>query len=946
MVSERRGAPVMNTGKKKQDIASRGIVFYVMLIINLILAVCVAVIVVVYATRNTTSMKNMSDQKIMDDATTTVSQLESYIGSQDWIAKSYASYIRGEIESMDQLVKYLEYWKIFYKQIDIVSIEDYEGVRLIGDEDSGILHTLSFADNDNVRQVCDDYELLVQGNVIQMSDVFYVDGVGDAMMSFYQPITVEGVKRVLFFVIPVTALKDSGINAEGADSKRGLIINKDGDIIYGPAKDLTVQDNSNFYDFVSDKLGRERAEQIRDEVNDSSAGICGVTDKKGREWLCTYRKIEGAKDWIYIYYQEEHENLQNASVRTVVVVFVFMALWLLLDVVVYFWYNKRLRNSLKIIEKQNEELQDANQAKNTFISNMSHEIRTPINAVLGMDEMILREAEDDNIRSYAADIKNAGKVLLGLINDVLDYSKIDSGKMEIICNEYDVGSLVNDIYNMISMRMKDKEIQLEMIVEPTIPRLLYGDELRIKQIILNILTNAVKYTEKGKVTFSMDFVNLDSDYMNLMVSVKDTGIGMKKEELDKLFVAFERLDEKRNRNIEGTGLGMSIVTKLLGQMGSKLEVESEYGVGSCFSFKLRQKVMNRRGVGGIGTILQRREVREVDKEAILRASAAKILVVDDTPVNLTVIQGLLKRTRVHIQTAQSGEECLKKLEEEHFDLILLDHRMPKMDGIETIHQIREGNTDNRDIPVIALTANVVSGAHEMYIREGFSDFLSKPVSGNRLERMMLKYLPEECLDSEEEIYTSIDEEEGISACGSEEVYSRVLKEFLALAQKNIEEMRTLFSQRDLENLTIKVHALKSSARLAGALSLSGEAARLEEEGNRQNWDGVAAGIDKLLEHYEKTAAAIRAGIGEDTQDKPEASAQEFIEGMLAVREFNDAFDYDSIDVVMDTLDGYAIPDVIKDDYDKLKNAIYEVHQKQIGELALVIQKKMEGSALQ
>lgn len=410
---------------------------------------------------------------------------------------------------------------------------------------------------------------------------------------------------------------------------------------------------------------------------------------------------------------------------------------------------KRLLNQaniIKAVEEQNEKLKTSDKAKSVFISNMSHEIRTPINAVLGMNEMIIRETTDEKIRSYAYDIKNASKILLSIINDILDFSKIESGKMEIVPVEYDIVSLVNDVKNLISVKLKEKSLELILNISPDIPRKLYGDEIRITQILINLMTNAIKYTEKGTITLVMDSQKLSDDRIGLKVRVQDTGIGIRKEDMEKLFSEFQRLDERRNRNIEGTGLGMSIVLRLLEQMDSKLEVESIYGEGSTFYFTLPQRVVDATPIGRFDDRHDENATRVQNSQNVLKASKAKILVVDDNRVNLKVVKALLKTTGIEIDLADSGKKCLEMLPQKPYHLVLLDHFMPNMDGIETLQKIREMGGSYSTLPVIALTANVVSGAKDNYVSLGFTDFLEKPINVDKMEDALRNYLPKECFD--------------------------------------------------------------------------------------------------------------------------------------------------------------------------------------------------------
>ena len=411
------------------------------------------------------------------------------------------------------------------------------------------------------------------------------------------------------------------------------------------------------------------------------------------------------------------------------------------------------------LESMAEEAQAANQAKSAFLSHMSHEIRTPINAILGMDEMILRESSDTGITGYAEDIMSAGNSLLGLVNDILDFSKIEAGKLDIIPVEYEFASVLNDLYNMIKKRAEDKGLKLELDIDPAIPAILYGDEIRVKQVITNILTNAVKYTEKGSVTLSIRRLDGnkgreqegygDSHGMacfrnpvSLKVSVKDTGIGIREEDRERLFGAFERVDEKRNRTIEGTGLGLNITRRLLALMDSSLSLESTYGEGSEFSFVLVQGISRDEPIGDMKSRWNRAaSTHRVYRESF-RAEEAYILVVDDTRMNLDVMKNLLKKTGIRIDTAGSGQEALELVRKNTYDVIFMDHRMPQMDGIECFRRMKQ-LPDHKcpEAPVISLTANAVSGAREEYLREGFADYLTKPIDSGRLEEMLIRYLP-------------------------------------------------------------------------------------------------------------------------------------------------------------------------------------------------------------
>ena len=411
-------------------------------------------------------------------------------------------------------------------------------------------------------------------------------------------------------------------------------------------------------------------------------------------------------------------------------------------------------------EKAKEIAQNANRSKSDFLANMSHEIRTPINAVLGMDEMILRDCEDSQILEYAEDIKRAGGMLLSLINDILDFSKIESGKMDIIPVDYDLGILLNETVEMVRPRANEKSLELVMEISPDTPTHLNGDEVRIRQIITNILTNAIKYTNKGKVTLTVSGKQLSEEKTELYVSVKDTGIGIRKEDIGHLFESFTRVEESRNRNIEGTGLGLSITMRLLNLMGSRLEVDSTYGEGSDFYFYLEQQRKDDKVVGeDIKIYCQNAKGKKGELSNDFYIPDARLLVVDDNKVNLKVFKGLLKKNGMKIDTAMSGKECLELMKENHYHIVFLDHLMPDMDGVETLNQAKMlKNSKSQDAVMIVLTANAVAGAREKFLQEGFDDYLSKPISLPLLKEMILKYLPKELIMYDKNTVTKVSDD--------------------------------------------------------------------------------------------------------------------------------------------------------------------------------------------
>lgn len=397
-------------------------------------------------------------------------------------------------------------------------------------------------------------------------------------------------------------------------------------------------------------------------------------------------------------------------------------------------------NYMIALEKQTVIATMANKAKTDFLAKMSHEIRTPINAVLGMNEMILRESGEPEIKKYSMDIKTSANALLGLINDILDTSKIESGKLEILPVEYELDSLLNDVVNMVFIKAKDKNLKFLVQVEETIPNGLLGDDVRIRQILVNLLNNAMKYTEKGSVSLVVSGTRTDEGEQ-LHFEIKDTGIGIKEEDMPKLYAAFERIEESRNRNVEGTGLGMNIVVELLGMMGAKLEVESVYGKGTVFYFDLIQPVVSETAIGDFEE-RSKYLYQETEYKAGFVAPDVKVLLVDDNEINRRVFKNLLKQTRVMITEAASGYECLERIKQEKYDIIFMDHMMPQMDGIETLHRMEHMEESLcKDVPVVILTANAVTGAKEKYLQEGFLDYLSKPIQAEKLEALIVQHVP-------------------------------------------------------------------------------------------------------------------------------------------------------------------------------------------------------------
>ncbi|MDE7176203.1 MAG: response regulator [Lachnospiraceae bacterium] len=404
--------------------------------------------------------------------------------------------------------------------------------------------------------------------------------------------------------------------------------------------------------------------------------------------------------------------------------------------------QKLIRFAMDIKEEQRR-AEAANEAKSIFLANMSHEIRTPINAILGMNEMILRENRNEQIEEYAMNIDSAGSSLLYLVNDVLDISKIESGKLEIVENIYELSSFIHDCYNMVAEKAQKKGLELTVSCNPQLPSKLKGDESRLRQVVTNLLSNASKYTEKGSISLSFDSSEQNRQMM-LVITVKDTGIGISEENMKNLFTQFTRFDMEKNRNIEGTGLGLALAKRLIDLMQGTIEMQSTYGAGTTVTVTVPQQIVDSAPVGDFHRNYSSAADKGRQYQQRFEAPDAKILVVDDVKVNLKVIVGLLKSTKIKADTASSGRECLEMITQTAYDLIFMDHMMPEMDGVETYAEMKKlENSLNKDTPVIMLTANAITGIREQFLQAGFTDYLSKPVSGEKLENLILKYLPKD-----------------------------------------------------------------------------------------------------------------------------------------------------------------------------------------------------------
>ncbi len=610
-----------------------------------------------------------------------------------------------------------------------------------------------------------------------------------------------------------------------------------------------------------------------------------------------------------------------------------------------------LSQAQEALQQKNEELEAAKSAvekaeyaRDIFLANMSHELRTPINTILGLNELILRESQEETIKEYARDIRQAGNILLALVSDILDFSKLEADKLELTEGIYDVSSLLNDLINSISVQQRRKKLDLALEIAQDIPYKLFGDEIHIRQIIGNLLSNAVRYTDKGKITLHMSWKELKDDTIEIYVIVKDTGIGIKEKDIPKLFQAFQRMDSTARSNDDRTGLGLAITYRLIEMMGGKLEVQSVYGKGSAFSFKIVQKVVDREPLGDFEKQYAEslRSIEDYHEKFI--APMGRILIVDDNAMNLAVAQGLLKGTRLQIDVAASGEECLELIKRKTYHLICMDHMMPVMDGVQTLHAIREleGNP-SKDIPVIALTANAVAGAKEMYLKEGFQDYLTKPIDADKLENMLIEYLPsnvvylthnqkisDEYEQAEEGSELAIRESQlyligfnlrnGLRYMGGDKaLYGKVLHDFHSILQEKEEALKDFLQKGDMPGYTIIVHSLKGNARNVGADDLADEAFELEKMAKAGQLEDVTVRSPILFSMMNSMRNSLKVYLeSEDAEEKKPEQAEseggirisedEWVSALRELAARLDDFDGDSAAAKLRELKRYERPE--------------------------------------
>lgn len=597
--------------------------------------------------------------------------------------------------------------------------------------------------------------------------------------------------------------------------------------------------------------------------------------------------------------------------------------------------------------------EDANRAKTNFVSNMSHEIRTPMNSIVGITEILLRSHHSPKEQEYLLNIQSSGRVLLTIINDVLDCSKMESGKMQLFDEPYDTFSLFHDLKISMENRIANCPLELIYDIDPDIPCTLKGDMGRIRQIITNLVNNAIKYTEKGSIRFTVRVRQKNADKVMLYYAVEDTGIGIRKEDQKILFDAFQRVEIDRNRYVEGTGLGLTISQNLVNMMGGVIEVESEYGKGSKFYFTIEQTIVDPTPMSAVNYEQQKSGVIEKEAESLFIALGAHILLVDDNDLNLVVAKDLLKPLQMQIDTAENGMQAVDLVQRNHYDLVLMDHMMPVMDGIVATKTIRELPDEKyKKLPIIALTANAMVDARKEFLNAGMNGFVAKPIDFARICNQLKLWLPKDLVRdvpkeeakklladdlSDREIQPEDPQmgfsfEEGVNHCGSKAALMKTIRIFYRTIDSKANKIEQCLKEGLISDYVIEVHALKSSALLIGAVPLSEAAKELEGYGKQGKTELLEEKTPDLLAMYRDFKDILKPYADKEEAARQEASNGEWCQALQQIHQCIEQFDLDGVDRIMEKLEEYQIPECIRESMDQLRVYVADVSLEEIMEL--------------
>ncbi|MBQ7564651.1 MAG: response regulator [Lachnospiraceae bacterium] len=875
---------------------------------------------------STRAMRMDGNNRMEDETGNYLYEVELWIAEQKGILEMFVSSISAHPELMDDYERAVEWLDGITKQFGDISVtymanpeaghtvimnngwEPEEGWKV--EERQWYIDTIASEAENGFSVSAPYYDEQTGLYCVTMSERVY-DANGDFI----------GIFGIDFYLDKLIGI----LNASYTDQGYAILVDKDGTIINHPYKGYELQVDSSSTIEEAGYLGAIYSDKpvvIKDYDGKRKVAMASIEETSNFSVICI-------KNWGEIYGNMIRYDLLFALLFGVCILSVLYVIRMLMR-----WQEKANR----ILQDAAIKATRAGEAKTQFLAQMSHEIRTPINAVLGMDEMILRESGEEEIKGYAKDIQSAGSSLLSIINDILDLSKIESGKLTIVPVRYELAEVLHDLVNMIEFRAREKNLALVVQIDPKLPSGLFGDDVRIRQVITNILTNSVKYTHTGTIWFRVSGKR-EGNTEELYVEVEDTGIGIRKEDQEKLFSAFDRIDEVKNRNIEGTGLGMNITQRLLALMGSRIQVDSTYGEGSRFFFYLKQEIVDDTPIGDFKERI-RQATEDYTYEEAFYAPNARLLAVDDNVLNLKVFSSLLKRTGVKITGASSGEECLKLTAQNPYDLIFLDHMMPEMDGIETLHHMKENSGGpNASTPVFALTANAVTGAREMYLSEGFDGFLTKPIVADKLEAVIKEALSPTLFEkapgkeegkpgesAELPVIGGVDWSYARSHLGDDELIRSTLNDFLDLLEINERKLSAAYdiieNEGNFEGYRIQVHSMKSVTATLGIIPLAGMANVLEYAARDGKLEEITRLHPVFIECWQSYGKELSKAFGrEDEVQLSDLEPAEIKEKLLRLKDSMAELDLDVADPLMQELLTCRVAPELSEKFTELKGAV-------------------------